>query len=633
MSSIWKKLVLGFLSIALLSCGTSSSIKTVDRTQVPRPPAPKKSNVPSLPPEKLFENGKNFFNQQDFNKAFDYFHEAGEKFESSGKKIESHIFASRSLFKANRYHDYLDYISRFENNKNLPSNYFVELSKQKFESLIQIQNYQSALIISSDLISHPQLQKDSDFYRIRSFDLINSKFNIDGLNNLASNDKLSVFRPGIFYRLGEMSLENQDRDDARKYFSRSLSAGQQSEWSQRAQEMLDQLEAVRRVESKTIGVILPLTGKNAAISQKTLRGIQIGLGLYNNYPSSFKLAVIDSEGNSDQARRGVERLVKEDNVIAIIGSLLSKTAPAVAAKANELGLPSLALSQKSGITEVGPHVFRNSLTSEMQVRFLVKEAMENQGLKRFAILFPNDPYGIEFSNIFWDEVKARGGTIVAAQSYSNKETDFRNIIQRLVGTFYIEARSDEYNLRYSEWSKSLARKTARTTPPADLLPPIVDFDAIFIPDSVRAMGQISAMLSFNRVKGVKLLGTNLWNTPDVAKRAGHFASHLIFVDSFVSSEARYINSSFVKDYKAIYNELPGIFEIQGYDAALILRNLISQGATSRESLSRALSQLKDFPGAVGPLSMNPDREIMRPLIALSLDSQGKVVNSLKASNP
>jgi ABC-type branched-subunit amino acid transport system substrate-binding protein len=125
---------------------------------------------------------------------------------------------------------------------------------------------------------------------------------------------------------------------------------------------------------------------------------------------------MDSEGNPDNARRGVERLVKEDNVIAIIGSLLSKTAPAVAAKANELGVPTLALSQKAGVTEVGPSVFRNALTSEMQVRQLVKSAMEDLKLRRFAILYPNDPYGVEYANIFWDEVLARGGVITAAQT-------------------------------------------------------------------------------------------------------------------------------------------------------------------------------------------------------------------------
>ena len=42
----------------------------------------------------------------------------------------------------------------------------------------------------------------------------------------------------------------------------------------------------------------------------------------------------------------------------------------------------------------------NALTSEMLVRHLVKIAINQKKLKRFAILYPNDPYGIEYANLF-----------------------------------------------------------------------------------------------------------------------------------------------------------------------------------------------------------------------------------------
>ncbi|MBK7845680.1 MAG: ABC transporter substrate-binding protein [Bdellovibrionales bacterium] len=148
------------------------------------------------------------------------------------------------------------------------------------------------------------------------------------------------------------------------------------------------------------------------------------------------MAVLDSEGNPDIARRSVERLVTEDHVIALIGSLLSKTAVAVASKSDELGVPSIALSSKSGITEIGPTVFE-TLTGEMQVRQLVNVAMNDLGITRFAIMYPNDAYGVEYANLFWDEVLARGGTISGAQTYEPNQTDFSAPIQRLVGTFIL----------------------------------------------------------------------------------------------------------------------------------------------------------------------------------------------------
>ncbi len=463
--------------------------------------------------------------------------------------------------------------------------------------------------------------EEQESFRLKSIELVEGKLSQDQLEKVARDSDFGFVRGYALFRLGESALDDRDKDRARKYFSSVGDFLPGSDLALRAQEILSQLESTKFVESKTVGVVLPLTGKAASVGQKALRGVEMGLGL-DNPGSGFRLAVMDSEGNPDNARRGVERLVKEDNAIAIIGSLLSKTAPAVSAKADELGVPTIGLSQKSGLTELGTSVFRNALTSEMQVQYLVRTAMEDYGMKRFAIIYPNDPYGIEYTNLFWDAVLARGGTVTAVQTYNPKETDFRFPVQRLVGTYYIEARTDEYKARIKQNAASDKKKSVRTSHEEDILPPIIDFDAVFIPDSAKSMGQIAAFLSFSNIKGVRLLGTNLWNTPGLAKRAGNFANSLIFVDSFLPSTAT--RSRFVQDYKALYSEEPSLIEIQAYDSALILRQLIAQGAATRESLTRELTSLKKFPGALGPLNMSPDREIQRPLIALTLE-KGDIV--------
>jgi ABC-type branched-subunit amino acid transport system substrate-binding protein len=616
-------------SFLLLSCAGGPRIQTThsfseEPAKTVLPAAPKTKIPARASSEAIYNAGRKLFESRDYNKSYDYFMAAAHRWQGTSKQLDAEVWASRSLIRANRYPECAQLTTQLLSVKGWTTANLSELTSYQFKSLEAMGDSPTALLVAAAAKDNPQLVKDSESYRLKAAEIIENKLSADQLQKAADDSRLENLRAGIYFRLGEISLDNKNQGEARSYFSKAISADPKSEYAQRAQDLESQLEAVRKVEPKTVGVILPLTGKYASIAQKTLRGIQMGLGLYNSYPSSFKLAVIDSEGNPDAARRGVERLVKEDNVISVIGSVLSKTAPAVASKTNELGVPSIALSQKSGITELGSNVFRNSLTSEMQVRYLVKVAMENLGMKKFAILYPNDPYGIEFTNIFWDEVLARGGSITAVQTYSPKETDFRDVIQRLVSTYYIEARYDEYKMRLKEWVKSLGHVTARTTPPDDLLPPIVDFDGIFIPDSAKSLGQIAAMLSFNNVKDVHLLGTNLWNVPGLERRAGSFANDLLFVDSFVSSDPNYEHSQFVKDYKTLFGEEPGILEIQGYDAALLLRQLISQGNTTRESLASALSRVQDFPGSLGPLSITQDREMMRPLTALTLE-KGNVV--------
>lgn len=478
---------------------------------------------------------------------------------------------------------------------------------------------EAGLVYLQDLVTKSVQAPDKqsqDTFRMQAIEIVENKLNDEQLEAVANGADFGYLRGHAMFHLAELSLENRDTSGAKKYFKGVIEYLPGSDLAIRSQEILNQMDALKNVSPQTVGVVLPLSGRNAPVGQRALRGLEMGLGLH--IPgSSFKLAVMDSEGNPDSARRGVERLVKEDNVIAIVGSLLSKTAPAVAAKSDELGVPTLALSQRSGLTEIGSTVFRNSLTSGMQVRTLVRTAMEDFGMKRFAILYPNDAYGVEFTNIFWDEVLARGGHITAVQSYSNKETDFRLVIQRLTGTYFGEARQDEFTLRLNELKHADKKRSARQSNLENVLPPITDFDAIFIPDSVKALGQISAMLSYSDVRNVKLLGTNLWNTKDVARRAGNFSNNLLFVDSInPDSQDR---SRFVMEYKSIYGEEPSLIEIQAYDAGLILRQLVASGASSREDLTRRLTSLERFPGSLGNLSMSAEREIERPVTALTIE--------------
>src|SRR5690606_20395509 len=145
-----------------------------------------------------------------------------------------------------------------------------------------------------------------------------------------------------------------------------------------------------RVDIRTIGVILPLSGKNAAIGQSVLNSIQLGLGIYDK-KSNIRLAVIDSEGKYLDARRAVEKLVVEDQAVAIIGILQRQTATNTTSNAQSLAVPTIYLIQKPGRTQISNFILRNALTSAMQVQYLVETAMQKLGFTKFAILYPEDP--------------------------------------------------------------------------------------------------------------------------------------------------------------------------------------------------------------------------------------------------
>lgn len=536
------------------------------------------------------------------------------------------IKAARLQFKLGERDEAERTIARLSRTPNLTPEQEVKIEELRLESAMAQKNY---LRVINSLVSIAEKHPDPverERYKVRALDSIDSNLTEDELREIADNRRYSFLRPEAKFRYGVILADQRRYSKARDYLAEAAQMAPESELAERANRLIALIDSRHRADPRTIGVILPLSGKQSAIGYKALRGIQLGLGVFGN-SYGFRLAVIDSEGNPDVARRAVERLVQEDNAIALIGGLLGKTASAEAAKAQEFGVPMILLTQKAGATYAGDFIFRNALTSQMQIQKLVETAMGKMGMRRFAIMFPNDAYGIEFANLFWDEVRARGGVINGAQPYDPKETDFRSHVQRLVGTYYIDDRADEYQLLAKAWREKNPKRSARQSGPSpeELLPPIIDFDAIFIPDSARAVGQIAPMLAYNNVSGVRLIGTNIWNSPALINRGQKFVEDSIFVDSFLANDPAFLNSQFRESFRAIFEEEPGLTEIQSFDSAQILRQVLASGTNTRTGVRDRLARLKDFPGALGYLSVNSEREFLRPLSVLTVKN-GNITN-------
>src|SRR5690606_13621039 len=113
----------------------------------------------------------------------------------------------------------------------------------------------------------------------------------------------------------------------------------------------------------------------------------------------------------------------------------------------------------------GEWVFQGWVTLPQQVRALVAHVMADRTRTRFVVLAPDTDYGRAAADAFEAEVTARQGTIVLREHYAADATDFRD----------------------------LARKVARR-PRADA-EPVVDYDAIFLPDAARRVALVAAGLA------------------------------------------------------------------------------------------------------------------------------------------
>jgi len=453
------------------------------------------------------------------------------------------------------------------------------------------------------------------------------KMTTDELKDL--QNKYDEWKPFVIFKLGEKYMQQGETDAAKDKFREFLRDYPQHEYVVQAQNYISRMGSLEKVEPNTIGVILPLSGKNAPFGQKSLMGIQLAAGIFgenkNIGTTGIRLAVMDSQDDPEVARIAVDRLIEEDHVIAIIGPLGGDTAEVVARQCALAGMPNMTLSQKEDLEGLGKYVFRIAMTNRNQIKRLVSYAMDELSMSKFAIMYPTDNYGQELTKYFWDEVLSKGGEITSIQPYKVKQDDFRDDVRKLLGNYYTWVRKTEYNEIKKKIEEELAVSNSKKKKDKEVsLPPILSFDAIFIPDDARTAAQIAPYLPYYDARDVVLLGPNTWNSPQLISRGGENVEGALFIDGFSSSPKFEEGKTFIKNFKSIFNSAPGVLEAQAYDGANVLIKAIKKGSQTRDSLKSYISESGTFTGATGKISFTHDGETEKELFVLGVE-RGKIV--------
>jgi ABC-type branched-subunit amino acid transport system substrate-binding protein len=392
-----------------------------------------------------------------------------------------------------------------------------------------------------------------------------------------------------------------------------------------------------------IGVVLPLSGNFAAFGLEALRGILLAAGTFDaqipiDQRSRIRIEVRDSGGSPGLAAAAVRELAQEEGVTAIIGPLLSKECEAAAVTAEIQRVPLLALTSRKEVASGRSYVFRVRTMPSDEVETLVDHAMRELEAQRFAILYPRDAYGSGVSSLFWDAVEQRGGRVVALAAYDPEAVDFGDAIRRLVGYELLTA--DEQALikereklirsarRLPPEEAAVVREEARGMlgPNDDPLPPIVDFEAIFIPESHEKVALIAPQLAFHEATGATLLGTEAWNHPDLVSIARKHVEGAYFTASFFGESTVAYVREFADRYVETFGAPADDFSATAYDAARLLLVQLARGANSRQDVRDRMLEVRGFPGVSGVLSMRADGNARKRPFLLSV-RRGRIVEA------
>lgn len=360
----------------------------------------------------------------------------------------------------------------------------------------------------------------------------------------------------------------------------------------------------RAVKPVTIGALLPLSGQYSQFGEAALKGVLLAAGIFPHSPetakdgrgSSVEVIVRDTGAAQASAEGAVDELASIDTLFGAIGPLLSSNALEAVRHAQKKGLPVIALSQRPGLTDAGPLIFRLHSSVFDQTEALVAHAVA-KGMKSFAVLYPKSAQGVEYAKRFSAEVAKRGAILRKEIGYEPGESDFSDEMRYIFGIMAKEKR--EGRKRVTEYSQT------------------VHVDALFIPDTYETASVIAPYLDYFGISGTVLLGASGWNSTKLIALAGDDVEGAVFVDGFYAGSKRPGAQGFTGAFTAAYGYEPGLMEAQSHDATLLLIEA-STKAQSRDKVDDELRAIKGIEGAEGRLFFGQGQEAQKQIFVLTV---------------
>lgn len=325
-----------------------------------------------------------------------------------------------------------------------------------------------------------------------------------------------------------------------------------------------------------IGVIAELTGdipavgascKNAAemavAEVNDAGGIQLGDKKYK-----IKLIIEDNAGKADQSASAAQKLITQNNVVAIVGPNASRYALPAAeiAESGKVVLitpwstaPKTTLDSKTGAPK--KYIFRSCFIDPFQGGVLAKFTLDNLKLKKAAVLYDvASEYNKGIAEIFRDVYEKNDGKVVAFETYTTNDKDF----------------------------SSQLTKIKKAGP-----------DIIFLPNyysEVPLQIQQAKRLGIN----VPFIGSDAWGSSELTKLCGADCNDYYFSTHYAADAATDATKKFIANYKAKYNTTPDDVAALTYDSFGLLRQAIkTAGKNDRQAVRDALAKIPLYDGVTG----------------------------------
>lgn len=349
--------------------------------------------------------------------------------------------------------------------------------------------------------------------------------------------------------------------------------------------------SVSAADTIKLGGIAVLTGSGATYGTAVRQGVDICIDEINRSGgiNGKKVEMIweDSQGNPVMGVQAYYKLVQNDGVSGIIGAVLTDVTKAVAEVAADDGIPMITASSTAyEITTDRPNVFRTCFLDPFQARMIARYAKEEQ-FKSVAVLYDNgDEYSTGLFNTFKEECEALGVSIIAAESASSNDVDFKAQLTNL---------------------KSLS--------PDAVFLPYYGAPAAFI---LKQAGEVGLNAKFFGADGISNVIDSI---SDMALLEG-----VVYTDHFTNDSSSEAAVRYLKTFEEAYGVKPSLaFSATAYDAALVMCEALKNAPDNDPQAICDAIKKSVVNGVTGAITFDDHNDPIKSIFFITFDKEGNKV--------
>jgi branched-chain amino acid transport system substrate-binding protein len=274
-----------------------------------------------------------------------------------------------------------------------------------------------------------------------------------------------------------------------------------------------------------------------------------------NPSCKINLTTLDSQGDPAQAPALAQKAVSETAMIALVGPAFSGESKVADPIFEQGQLPNMTVSATNPSlgTNGWKYWHRAVGTDNSQGPAAAMYLATTLGAKKVAVIDDGSQYGKGIADIVRSTLKTDNVTVTDSESVDPTATDFSSTVNNI-----------------------------KSNPP----------DAVFFGGYYQAGGVLAKQLKDGGVNAT-FMGPDGVEDPGFVKAAGAAAEGAILLAP--GTPADKLPASFTSAYKALNGQAPGLYSVEGYDAANAILAGIKAGDTTRASMETYLGSV-DYKG-------------------------------------